>query len=46
MSEVVDVSVPRQSRHIGAYVEMLISSILGLVAAFVLLAILQALIVR
>jgi len=36
MSEVVDVSVPRQSRHVGAYVEMLISSVLGLVAAFVL----------
>ena len=36
MSEVVDVSVPRQSRHVGAYIEMLVSSILGLYASFVL----------
>jgi len=36
MSVVVDVPAPRQSRHVGAYIEMLVSSILGLYASFVL----------
>jgi len=36
MSVVVDVPAPRQSRHVGAYIEMLVSSVLGLYASFVL----------